>query len=100
LRRFDDAGGDSIIFTIGGLALVVGCALLAVALWRTRTVPRWAAVALPVGAVVNIAGFASNSRLVLDLSAVVLFAAFLPVAARIAGPRQERAAARVVPGTP
>lgn len=101
LHRFDAAGGISLIFAIGGLALVVGCALLGVALWRTRTVPRWAAVALPVGAVVNIVGFGSNSRLVLDLSALVLLAALVPVAMRIAGPgTPARASAQVVPGTP
>ena len=101
LHRVDTVGGISLIFTIGGLALVAGCALLGVALWRTRAVPWWAALALPVGAVVNIAGFASNSRLVLDFSAVVLLAALVPVAMRIAGSGMAlRPSAQVVPGTP
>lgn len=100
LHRFD-TGGVSIIFTIGGLALVAGCALLGVALWRTRTVPRWAAVALPVGTVVNIVGFGMNSRVVLDVSALVLLLAFAPVAAWVAGARPvARAGTQVVAGTP
>ena len=39
LHRFDDVAGSSIVFSIGGLAIVVGVVLLSMALYRSRTVP-------------------------------------------------------------
>ena len=59
LNRFDTATGVAPLFTIGGLAILAGCALLAAALWRSHTV-RAAAVALPLGAAANIAGFSTK----------------------------------------
>jgi hypothetical protein len=74
--RYENAVGTSLVFTVGGLALVVGLAILAVALWRLRIAPAWAAAGLPVGAIVNIVGFAANSNAVVIVSNVVLLAAF------------------------
>lgn len=83
LHRFDNTSGIALVFTIGGLALVAGCVLLGIALWRSDAVPHFAAVALPAGTIANIAGFSSNSRLLLDISALILLAAFLPVAIKL-----------------
>jgi hypothetical protein len=100
LQRADNAPGFEILFTIGGIAIVAGCVLLGAALWRSRAVPRFAAVALPVGTIANILGFSANSRVVLDVSALVLATAFAPVAAKLLGlaPRSGLAA-RPVHGT-
>jgi hypothetical protein len=63
-----------LVLYIGGQ--VIGCLLLAVALWRHRTVPRWAAAAVgafpvvglaffPAGAVLAVAGFGACARTLL-----------------------------------
>ena len=75
--------GIALLFTIGGLAIIAGTVLLGAGLFRSRAVPRWAAVVLPAGAVVNIAGFAAHSLPILDLSAILLLAAFVPIAATL-----------------
>ncbi len=102
LHRFDAAAGVSILFTIGGFGIMLGCVLLGAALWRADAVPRLAAAALPVGAIANIVGFASNSRVVLDVSATILLVAFLPVARRLVGRAEatRAVARRPLPGTP
>jgi hypothetical protein len=73
--RYENAAGSSLIFTIGGLALIFGLVLLAIALWRTRTAPAWAAAGIPLGAVVNVAGFSANNTGLVIASNVVLLAA-------------------------
>jgi hypothetical protein len=75
LKRFDSALGSSLLFTIGGLAILVGTVLLGIGLRRARSIPAWAAAGLPVGTFLNIAGFAAGSVSVLILSGVVLLAA-------------------------
>jgi hypothetical protein len=72
--RYESAAGSSLVFAVGGLAIVVGLALLAAALWRQRVAPAWAAAAVPVGVVVNIAGFSVNSNGVVLASNLVLVA--------------------------
>jgi hypothetical protein len=96
-ERYDGAPGAALVYTVGGLAMLVGTALITVALWRTRVVPRWAAVALLVGAVANIQGFTWANQPLLVASYVVLLAGFAPMAVRllekqpaVAGPAQER----------
>src|SRR5581483_260643 len=74
-RRFETATGSSQLFTIGGLALIIGLVLLAVALWRTDAVPALAALGLPAGAALNIAGFSSNNNALVIASNAVLLAA-------------------------
>jgi hypothetical protein len=73
--RYENATGSSLIFTIGGLALISGLALLAIALWRTRTAPIWAAVGIPLATVLNIAGLSGNSNALVIASDIMLLAA-------------------------
>jgi hypothetical protein len=73
LDRYDNAAGAAFVFTVGGLALVAGAVMLAVAL--RCAVPAWAAAGLPLGLFVNIAGYAAASTAVLSLSGVILLAA-------------------------
>jgi len=75
LHRFDDVAGSSIVFSIGGLAIVVGVVLLSMALYRSRTVPAWASVGVAAGTVLNLVGFTAASVGVLIVSSVVLLAA-------------------------
>jgi hypothetical protein len=75
LHRFDNAAGASLVFSIGGLAIVVGIVLLSIALYRAQAAPAWASVGLVAGMVLNIAGFTAASVGVLILSSVVLLAA-------------------------
>jgi hypothetical protein len=91
LHRFDAATGVALIFSIGGIGILTGCALLGAALWRSHAVGRFAAVAMPVGAFANIAGFSANSLPLLDASAIVLLVAFGPAALKLVGrsPRGE-----------
>lgn len=98
-ERYENAAGSSLIYTVGGLASLVGIALLAVGLWRTRVAPRWAAVALVAGGVANVVGFSVASQPVLIASYVVLLAAFAPMAQRLAGGRQIRTAAAPAPSS-
>ena len=76
LHRFDNVAGASLVFALGGLAIVIGMVLLSIALYRSRTAPAWAAAALVAGMVLNIVGFSSASTGVLIFSAVVLLAGF------------------------
>jgi hypothetical protein len=75
LHRFDTVAGASIVFSLGGLAVVLGVVLLSVALYRSRAVPAWAAGGLAAGMLLNIVGFAAASTGVLILSSVLLVAA-------------------------
>ena len=83
--RYENAAGVSVIYSLGGLAIVVGTLLIAVATWRTRVVPRWAAVARVAGTAANITGFTMASQPVLAVSYVLLLAAFVPFAVRLDG---------------
>ena len=83
--RYETAPGSSLIYTIGGLASLIGVLLITGALWRTRVVPRWAAVGLLLGSVAQIVGFAVANQPLLIASYVVLFAGFAPMALRLFG---------------
>jgi Domain of unknown function (DUF4386) len=72
LIRFDDAPGASVIFKIGGPSFVIGMVLLGIGLYRSGVVPTWTAAALPIGAVLNIAGFVIGSSVVVIISCAVL----------------------------
>lgn len=74
--RYDSATGSSVFFTVGGLALLVGLVVLAVALARTRIAPVWAAAAIAVAAIVNIAGFSTASNAAVVVSNLVFLAGF------------------------
>jgi hypothetical protein len=75
LHRFDNVAGSSIVFGIGGLAIVLGVVMLSIALYRSRAVPAWASVGLAAGTVLNIVGFGAASVGLLIVSSVVLLAA-------------------------
>jgi hypothetical protein len=84
--RYENAPGVSVIYSFGGLAIVVGTILIGVATWRTQVVPRWSAVAVVAGTVANVAGFTMASQTVLAGSYVLLLAAFVPFVVRLVGP--------------
>ena len=75
-----EAGPSSAFFASGGLAFMAGAVLLAVALWRSRTVPAWSAVALGLSFLVNIVGWIASSGVVIAASAGLMLAALLPAA--------------------
>jgi hypothetical protein len=64
-------------FTLG---LILGSILLAIALWRSRVVPVWAAAALVISTVL---GFFAESLVLGVLSFVFLFAALAPIGRKI-----------------
>jgi hypothetical protein len=74
LHRYDNVAGSSIVFNVGGLAVVVGIVLLSVALYRSQAAPAWACGGLVAGVVLNIVGFSAGSTGILILSSVVLLA--------------------------
>jgi hypothetical protein len=84
LTRLDHAAGLATIFTIGGLAVLVGTVVLAVGLVRARVAPIWAAACLPIATIVNIVGFTAASRSLVAASCVILLAGFAPLASRLA----------------
>ncbi len=89
----------SLVYNIGGLAMLGGVVWLGVLLWRSHALPRWAAAALPVGALANIAGFTIASQPVLVASYVVLAASLFSAAAAITSRPRSRAVAIVEPAT-
>jgi hypothetical protein len=62
LHRFDNAGGVSAVFSLGGLAVLVGTVMLTTGLIRARVAPAWVALGLTVAVVMNIAGFGAASN--------------------------------------
>jgi hypothetical protein len=74
LHRFDNVAGSSLLFTIGGISVLVGVLLLSIALYRAQAAPAWAAAAVFAGALLNIVGFSASSVGVLIVSSLVLLA--------------------------
>jgi hypothetical protein len=72
LTRVDNAIGAALVFRLGGLGFVIGMVILAIALYRARAVPAWAAAGMGVGAFLNIAGFVAGSTLLVTISSAVL----------------------------
>lgn len=66
--------GSGWIYSIGGLAIVIGSIAMAVGLWRSRVVPRWVGAGVAVGVLANLVGFSVASQPVLIGSYVVLLA--------------------------
>jgi hypothetical protein len=85
--RYDAAVGASLVYNIGGIVTILGLVLLGIGVWRSAAAPRWVGVALPVGAIANIAGFSMGSPAVLVGSYLVLLAGFVPVARALVGGR-------------
>jgi hypothetical protein len=95
LHRFDTVAGSSIVFAIGGLSVVIGMALLSIALYRSRDVPAWAAAGVLAGTVLNIAGFMAGSAGILILSSVVLLVALGWIGLSVLGGGSDEAEVRV-----
>src|SRR4051794_103025 len=85
LDRFDNAGGASIVFTVGGLSILIGCILLTVGLIRTRVAPAWAAVGLSVAVLANIVAFSAASNAGVAASWILLLVSMGALAARPSG---------------
>jgi uncharacterized membrane protein len=75
IDRFDNAGGSSVVFGVGGLGFLAGTILLTIALVRTRHTPAWATALFAVGIVLQLVGFTANSVAVIMISSVILLAA-------------------------
>ncbi|HKC29789.1 MAG TPA: hypothetical protein VKB75_17370 [Jatrophihabitans sp.] len=88
-NRYESAAGSALVYDIGGLAVLIGTLLVAVGLWRTRVVPRWAAAGVAVSVVANLAGFATANQPILVASYLVMLAALGRVAAVVLGARSE-----------
>ncbi len=78
--RYDAAPGAALVYTIGGLATLVGVVMLGVLLWQSRALSLGAAVALPIGALANVVGFSIASQALLAGSYLILLVCFLPAA--------------------
>lgn len=95
--RYESANGSGLVYTVGGLAVLVGTLLVAVALWRTRIVPRWAAVGIAVGVGANVLGFGMANQPVLVTSYVITLAACGRIAGVVLGARSAQTAANALP---
>jgi hypothetical protein len=74
--RYNTAAGTAVIFMIGGLATIAGTLLLSAGLWRAHAIPAWAAAAIPISTIANIAGLGASSVPITLVSYVLLLAAF------------------------
>jgi hypothetical protein len=75
LHRFDNAAGVGVVFSVGGLSILIGVILLTVGLIRTRVAPAWAAIGLSLATLLNIVAFSSASAAGVAASWVVLLVA-------------------------
>src|SRR3954453_14860758 len=75
LHRFDSAAGTGVVFSVGGLAVLIGVILLTVGLIRAQVAPAWAAIGLSLATLLNIVAFTSASAAGVALSWVVLLVA-------------------------
>ena len=74
LQRFDDSSGVDTVFSVGGLAVLIGVVMLTVGLIRGRAAPAWAAIGLSLATVINIVGFTAASNGAVAVSWAVLAA--------------------------
>jgi hypothetical protein len=79
-ERYENAAGSSLPYAIGGILIIVTSIALGIGLARSRTVPMWAAILVPVGMIANIAGYALGSQPVLIASWAALLAALAATA--------------------
>jgi hypothetical protein len=88
--RAIEASGSVAVVQAATLAFLVGhvlgLLLLAVALWRAGSVPRWAAVCLALSPLLEFGGTAAGSRPVVIAGYVLLTAAFAACAMAVAQP--------------
>jgi hypothetical protein len=75
LDRFDNAAGVGVVFSVGGLAVLIGVILLTIGLIRTRIAPAWAAIGLSAATLLNVVAFSSASAAGVAVSWLVLLVA-------------------------
>jgi hypothetical protein len=75
LHRFDNAAGIGVLFSVGGLAVLIGVILLTVGLIRTHIAPAWVAIGLSAATLLNVVAFSSASAAGVAVSWVVLLVA-------------------------
>jgi hypothetical protein len=90
LKRADETTGVSAVFTVGGLAILIGTVLLTIGLIRGHVAPPWAAIGLSASVVINIAGFSAASTPLVAASWALLLASMGRIA-RIALTEEHRA---------
>ena len=74
IDRFDNSGGSSVVFGVGGLAFLVGTILLSIALLGRRRTPAWTTVLFALGIMLQLVGFTANSVALIMVSSVILVA--------------------------
>jgi hypothetical protein len=85
LDRFQNAGGVSVVFAVGGLSIVIGSVLLTIGLIRERLAPAWAAAGLSVAVLANVVAFSAASNAGVLVSWILLLGSMGAVAARPSG---------------
>lgn len=75
LKRFDDATGVGTVFSVGGVAVVIGTLMLTIGLIRARIAPAWAAIGLSLAVIVNLVGFTDASNGLVAVSWALLLTA-------------------------
>lgn len=85
LDRYDNSAATSLFFMPGGLALIVGTVLLAVAARRARVAPLWAALSFAIGTIVDLGGFMSGSVAVIAIGAAIATPGFVLLGRRLTG---------------
>jgi hypothetical protein len=76
----------------------IGIALLGIAALKAGA-PRWAAAAIAVGALGQVAGFATSTKALVVTSFAILFAGLLPAVRALRTPRRQYPAAEPAPAT-
>jgi membrane protein YdbS with pleckstrin-like domain len=79
--RYHNVAGSSLVYAISGIMVLLGAIAFGIGLWRSRTVPVWAALTIPAAMITNVFGYATGNQAVLVASAVVLLAGFTRIAA-------------------
>lgn len=74
IDRFDNSGGSTGVFAVGGLGFLLGTILLSIALVRSRRTPTWATLLFAVGIAVQLVGFTASSATIVMVSSVILVA--------------------------
>jgi hypothetical protein len=80
LDRVENAPGATVIFALGGLAVLAGTVILTVGLLRVAGVPRWAAIGISVAILVNIVAFSAAAGAGVAASWALLLASMGAVA--------------------
>jgi hypothetical protein len=85
LDRFDNAAGASLVFSVGGLSILIGCVLLSIGLIRNQLAPAWAAAGLTLAVLANVVAFSASSNDGVLASWILLLVAMGALAARPSG---------------